>query len=316
MHGTGRPAARPAFTLVELLVVMAVIGALVALLLPAIQSAREAARRSQCANNVKQIGVAMHNFEHAFRHLPPGGLSGSTQTEAHRILNVTVNLEHGWTIWLLPFLEQQGVRDQYRLEADWRDPLNQEARENVIGTLLCPSAPRTSRLVSFNSSTYGPVTAAVSDYGVDNNISSALGSLGLIDPQTASAPQGVMRVNELQRFADVIDGLSNTSWLAEDASRPTRYAFGRVKVSGFVSGAAWADRDNEYLTHGYTQDGSASPGPCPINCNNDNEIYSFHPGGAHLLIGDGSVRLVAETTEMRVIGRLLTRAGGEALQVP
>lgn len=316
MHGTCRPAARRAFTLVELLVVIAIVGILVALLLPAIQSAREAARRSQCANNVKQIGVAMHNFEDTFRYLPPGGLSGGTQTEAHRLLNVPIHVEHGWTVWLLPFLEQQGVRDRYRLDVDWRDPLNQEARENVIGTLLCPSAPRTSRLVSFTSSAFGPVTAAVSDYGVDNNISSALGSLGLIDPQSASAPQGVMRVNELQRFADVIDGLSNTSWLAEDASRPTRYAFGRVKVSGFVSGAAWADRDNEYLTHGYTQDGSASPGPCPINCNNDNEIYSFHPAGAHLLIGDGSVRLVAETTDMRVIGRLLTRAGGEALQVP
>lgn len=316
MHGTRRPAARRAFTLLELLVVIAIIGILVALLLPAIQSAREAARRSQCANNVKQIGVAMHHFEDTFGYLPPGGLSGGTQTEAHRVLNVPIHVQHGWTVWLLPFLEQQGVRDLYRPDADWRDPVNQQARENVIGTLLCPSAPRTSRLVSFTSSTFGPVTAAVSDYGVDNNISSALGSLGLIDPQSASAPQGVMRVNELQRFADVIDGLANTSWLAEDASRPTRYRFGRVKVSGFVSGAAWADRDNEYNTHGYTPDGSASPGPCPINCNNDNEIYSFHPGGAHLLIGDGSVRLVAETTDMRVIGRLLTRAGGEALQMP
>jgi len=113
-----------------------------------------------------------------------------------------------------------------------------------------------------------------------------------------------MRVNELQRFADVIDGLSNTSWLAEDASRPTRYRFGRVMVSGYVSGAAWADRDNEYITHGYAPDGSASPGPCPINCNNDNEIYSFHPAGAHMLIGDASVRLVPETTRFAEYGPL------------
>jgi prepilin-type processing-associated H-X9-DG protein len=76
------------------------------------------------------------------------------------------------------------------------------------------------------------------------------------------------------------------------------------------------DSDNAYTTHGFTPDGTSSPGPCPINCSNDNELFSFHPGGAHVLLGDGSVRLVPETTDIRVIGRLLTRAGGEALQMP
>jgi hypothetical protein len=151
---------------------------------------------------------------------------------------------------------------------------------------------------------------------VDNAINSALGSLGLIDPESANAPVGVMRVNELQRLADVIDGLSNTSWIAEDAGRPIAYRYGRVVVPGTISGAAWADRDNEYITHGFTMDGSTSPGSCPINCTNNNEIYAFHPGGAHMLLGDGAVRLIPDTTSIRIIGRLLTRAAGEPLQVP
>ena len=125
-----------------------------------------------------------------------------------------------------------------------------------------------------------------------------------------------MRVNELQRFADVLDGLSNTACIGEDAGRPTAYRFGRAIASGTVTGAAWADRNNEYVTHGYSPDGSVTPGPCPINCTNDNEIYSFHPGGAHLLFADATVRFVSQSTDIRVIGCLLTRAAGEASQMP
>ena len=178
MGSPNRSVAKRAFTLVELLVVIAIIGVLVALLLPAVQAAREAARRSQCANNLKQLGVALHNFESTRKYLPPGAITGSTPTEAHQVFSVPVHMTHGWTIFLLPYLEQQGVYDQYQLDQDWRTAENRDARESLIPTLLCPSTPRTDRAVTFNAGTFGPITAAISDYAVDNTINPTLGRWG------------------------------------------------------------------------------------------------------------------------------------------
>ena len=305
------------FTLVELLVVIAVIGILVALLLPAVQAAREAARRTQCANNLKQIGLALHNFEGTYKYLPPGALGGATVTQTHTQLNIAPPVEHGWLIFLLPYAEQQALYDQYKFNLDWRDPVNQSVRETHVPFLTCPSTPRPKRL---DSATSGGFTwqAAASDYGVDNGINTALFPLNLIDDRSDRFPRGVMRVNELNTFASIVDGMSNTMWVCEDAGRPARYRVKRTFIpGGRVSGAGWADNDNEYITHGVDfATGTIFTGPCPINCTNDNEIYAFHPGGAMCMLGDGSVRLITESIEMRVIARLITREAGEAVTLP
>jgi prepilin-type N-terminal cleavage/methylation domain-containing protein len=312
-----QPHRRPAFTLVELLVVIAIIGVLVALLLPAVQSAREAARRTQCSNNLRQIGIALHNFEDANKHFPPGGVSGTTLTEAHTKFSITPNTNHSWVIFLLPFMEQKNVYDLYKFNADFRAPANLQARETVIKNLLCPSTPRATPVQTVTYSGYGAVKVALTDYGVNNAISAALGPTAgpnLIDAASEAAPHGVMRVNEMQRFADIIDGTSNTFWIAENAGRPSLYRTGHKLVTGTtISGSGWTDRDNEYITHGFSADGVTSTGPCPINCSNNNEIYGFHPAGAMVIFGDASVRMLAKNTSIRVVGSMLTRAGGEVI---
>ncbi len=317
MKNLRRVLARPAFTLVELLVVIAIIGVLVALLLPAVQAARESARRTACTNNLKQLGLAHHNFESARQYLPPGGISNSTAAAVDTVriqLGIpitTPRTEHGATQFLLPYVEQQALYDQYRWDRDWRAPENTLVRETQLNVMQCPSTPNRNRLDSFTSGGF-TYQAACGDYAVNNAINTALFPLNLIDSASNSFPDGVLVVNQPLRFAEVTDGLSNTMLWCEDAGRPTRYRTGK-KISGTCSGGGWADRDAEYITHGYTYDGVNVPGPCAINCTNDNEIFSFHPGGAMCMFGDGSVRFFSQSIDIRIIGRFITRGAGEPI---
>lgn len=307
--------AQQAFTLVELLVVIAIIGILIALLLPAVQAARESARRSQCANNLKQVGLGMQNFHDARKHLPPGGISGALG-QAHKKLNLTVaNVNHGWAAFILPFIEQDALWENYRLDINWYDAANAPIRETFLTTFMCPSAPEQRRIVTGTTNNVA-WTAAAGDYGLDNRIDPGLFPLGLIDAKSNAAPDNIMELNKCQGFAEVLDGLSNTMNICEDAGRPKQYRTGGKFFTGAISGAAWADYDAYYHTHGYTDDGSATPGQCAINCSNNNEIYSFHPGGAQCLFLDGAVRLLQRSTSMRIVGAMLTKRGGEALGAP
>ena len=305
---------RRGFTLVELLVVIAIIGVLVALLLPAVQFAREAARRMQCANNMRQIGAALHLHHDTWRHLPPGALDATARNDAYERYSIPAGVQHGWAIFIMPYMEQEQLWNRYKLDLDWRDPQNRESREVIITTFLCPSSPEGRRLRTFNDATYGQVRAAATDYGVCNGVDGApLFALGLIDAETNSSRIGMMRVNQLNNFSECIDGLTNTFWVTECGGRPQRYRANRLKASGTVSGAGWADRENEYIIHGFTNDGVTSTGPCPLNCTNANEIYSFHPQGAHVLMGDASVRLLPQTTHMKLVARLVTRQAREVI---
>jgi prepilin-type N-terminal cleavage/methylation domain-containing protein len=300
---------REAFTLVELLVVIAIIGILIALLLPAVQAAREASRRSQCSNNLKQIGLGLHNFHDVRGYLPPGGLNGATVTPAHKQLNIPANLNHAWSVFILPYIEQDALWDQYNTQVTWSNPANLTVRAAVLTTFICPSVPDQRRV--------GNSQAAAGDYALNNRIDNGgLFPLGLIDATTNGSPDNIMEINKCQPFSLVLDGLSNTMTICEDAGRPFAYRTGKKKVTGTIGEAGWADYDSYYHTHGHSQDGSASPGPCAINCNNSNEIYSFHPGVAQCLFLDGAVRLVRENVPMRIIGAYLTKKGGEVVATP
>src|SRR6188508_3203738 len=135
-----------AFTLVELLVVIAIIGILVALLLPAIQAAREAVRRTSCSNNLKQIGLALHNHHDVLGYLPPGSIqAAATPQEAHVQLKIPITVNHGWGALLFPFMEQKNLADQYRFDVDWRDTPNQIVRETHLSMMYCASAPNPKR---------------------------------------------------------------------------------------------------------------------------------------------------------------------------
>src|SRR5262249_45424295 len=163
----------------------------------------------------------------------------------------------------------------YTFDVDWRDPLNQVARETPLKVMRCPSTPNPNRVATgtFNNVAW---KAAVGDYAPDNAINSALVGLNIIT--TRADYTGALQVNHLLRVAEVVDGLSTTIFITEDAGRPTVYRSGKKKVNGNVSGAGWADRDAEFITHGATADGATQPGPCHTNCTNENEIYAFHPG--------------------------------------
>lgn len=315
-----RPLNRRGFTLVELLVVIAIIGILVALLLPAVQAAREAARRMSCSNNLKQFGIGMHNFHDTYKVLPAGAVRRPTVTvpwtDPQRRFSIPLTVNHGWVIFLLPFMEQAALYDQYRLNLDWKDAGNKTVRETQLQVGQCPSAPRRNRMDSFPAAGFGTVVGACTDYGIvngiDTNATTGLFARGLIDTATNGNPDGMMRTNRCFNFGEIVDGLSNTMWIVEDGARPDRYRAGNKKVAGRFSGSMWADDANEFVVHGFDSAGiTQSTGSCPMNCSNNNEIYSFHPGGAMVVLGDGSVRFLAQTVEIRLVARLISKAGGE-----
>ncbi len=138
-HGGGREPARfPGFTLVELLVVVTIIGMLIALLLPAVQAAREAARRMQCGNNLKQLGVGFHNFANTNGGFPPRRWSRNPDTDGSGGNGYT-----GWGTFLLPFIEQQPIYDAYKWGYDFYHPANKAVVETQLPVFVCPSTTRT-----------------------------------------------------------------------------------------------------------------------------------------------------------------------------
>jgi prepilin-type N-terminal cleavage/methylation domain-containing protein/prepilin-type processing-associated H-X9-DG protein len=328
---------RAGFTLIELLVVIAIIAVLISLLLPAVQSAREAARRAQCTNNLKQVGLGLHNFESTNTFFPPSGIRGSGMCRPMNI-NVGPNgaiLPSGQRAssyvftHILPYMEQQPLYAAYNITLDFRRADNSTAIATLIPTLLCPSSPNGNKHHVFDdaegdaTACGGPFTnvrAAVSDYAISNGIEANLAASGLVDLTSAGQFSMLQNVtggepDNITRISQVTDGLSNTIMMAEDAGRPEYYIGGARRHPTFQpnSGTAggWADYDTGYTLHSYTYDGSKYPGPCFVSCYNSNEDYSFHPGGGNYLMGDGSVRYIKGTTNIRVYVRLLTRAMGE-----
>ena len=275
---------RRAFTLIELLVVIAIIGILIALLLPAVQSARETARRMRCANNLKQIGLALHGYLDTHEVFPPA----YTRKPGHNVL-----------AFILPQIELRDVYDRYDWKKPWNDAANNPATRVNLAVFVCPSAPGGRRYVSDYATCEYIVSTVRSALVADGHLSSRRDWDGFFKKGAAgkSAPS--------TSPANVRDGLSNTFMLYEDGGRPLGYREGRPTGSESISGSQWASEHAEFWIHDTCHTSRM------FNCHNGNEIYAFHPGGANFLYGDGSVHFHGESMPAETFVSLFTRAGGD-----
>jgi prepilin-type N-terminal cleavage/methylation domain-containing protein/prepilin-type processing-associated H-X9-DG protein len=275
---------RTGFTLVELLVVIAIIGILIGLLLPAINAARESSRRTACANNFRQTGLAIIAFTEARGFYPPPYVDSPKRR---------------MFIDIFPFCEFSNIYKAYDFRHDWNASQNQAAVNTNVPMLVCPSVPYKRDYCS--------------DYGPCKQISSSV-YMQLVTNKKISPRgdyQGLMAapINGPNTPQKVTDGISHTMMLFEDGGRPNHYDINRVLQPGTVSGALWADRENEFDINSTI----CGNGDRVVNCDNDNEIYSFHPGGCNFLYGDAAVRFQPESMNIETFVSLFTRAAGDSL---
>jgi len=372
------------FTLIELLVVIAIIAILIALLLPAVQQAREAARRSTCKNNMKQIGLALHNYHETFGVFPMPWMISVLDEETFAGLNMNT---HSWGEMVLPFLDQAPLQDDINFSVPPASAGTPQAIINAVASFLAPPGYNAAQLAAMvtNESAVSatlPVFNCPSTQGgprVDRyghiEAESLLAPLTMVPPTggsiyatyastdytgingvlgnyegpfytgpTQANKEGILRQpNQCTRIRDVLDGLSNTWMVAEragandvwrdgvkiydgsSATGPlgTSHVFVELQTANadpdcpcynVQGGGGWGMAQNgEFWLEGSLEDGTSPSGngPCLINCTNMDTrgLYGFHPGGIHVLRGDGGVQLVSEFLNTDVIVQAISMDG-------
>jgi prepilin-type N-terminal cleavage/methylation domain-containing protein/prepilin-type processing-associated H-X9-DG protein len=299
---------RLAFTLIELLVVIAIIAVLIGMLLPAVQKVREAANRTQCSNNLRQLGLGLMSYENATGFLPPTRVGPPNSG----------NVEHSWVARMLPYIERSDLADRYRWDASWDNPVNWPVIQTQIKTFNCPSTLNGFRQ-DMNPLLSPGTNSACSDYNALNAVKEfvAVNLMGLFPPPgDINDPRivGAMRRDKPSRLVEITDGVSSTVLVAECAGRPNFFISGGKPGTPFESKeGGWADPGNVFSIDGSDYADGSVPGNCPINCSNNSEVYSFHAGGANFVFADGSVHFITDKIKLVTLAQLITRAGGEVV---
>jgi prepilin-type N-terminal cleavage/methylation domain-containing protein/prepilin-type processing-associated H-X9-DG protein len=285
------------FTLVELLVVIAIIGVLVALLLPAVQAAREAARRAQCSNHLKQVGLALHNYHDTFGQFPPGGLNPGPGT------NIGGARINGWVL-ILPFLEMGTVHELWDFRFGYDNAENNAGKRQPVDTYFCPSRPRPAK---------GSATEAYGDYA----FSTGTGHINSTDTRNW---RGMFNLNSVCRFRDITDGSSNTiaageKRTAQQSLTSPQYRWGWHASRNMCVPMNRNVAPDATLFH-INADGSTVAGTSAVWDDRWANFGSEHPGGAQFLLGDGSVRFLGETIEYALYRNLGDKADGNVVAFP
>ncbi|MBX6315805.1 MAG: DUF1559 domain-containing protein [Isosphaeraceae bacterium] len=298
------------FTLIELLVVIAIIGVLIALLLPAVQSAREAARRLHCTNNLKQIGLAMHNYHASHGVFPPGYLS---QTQGNQPNGAELGPGWGWGTLILNHLEQTPLYNTVNFGLPITDPASATVRRATLSLFLCPSSVPNSGPVSLKDSSG---TVLVSDLSPGQYIASA-GQFEVGDSPANN--NGVFFRNSVIGIQAILDG-TNQTLMTGERSRNLADAtwIGAIPSAQVCTNPTWKVRacdPSNVMVLGHT---GPAPGQPWVDVPNykgagPDDFWSLHPGGCNFLFCDGSVRFLKETINPKIFSYLSTRAGGEVV---
>ena len=287
MGATSRLFRRRAFTLIELLVVIAIIAILIALLLPAVQQAREAARRSTCKNNMKQFGLAMHNYHEAHRLFPPGWTGWTASSP---------DGPPGWGfgVFLLPYMDQAPLYNDINvssLDIDTVYTADLAKLQTPIPMHRCPS------------DTGANINAVRGDLGM-SNYAAVHGGGGVAQSGALGSNNGVFGPASNVRFRDITDGTSNTAAIAERSA-------GKQGSIQYV-GAVWAgvQLENNWFNHIRVMNGTAAE---RINGTSTTAFSSMHVGGAHILLCDGAVRFISENISGEIYEDLGQRNDGNVI---
>jgi prepilin-type N-terminal cleavage/methylation domain-containing protein/prepilin-type processing-associated H-X9-DG protein len=327
---------RPGFTLIELLVVIAIIAILIGLLLPAVQKVRESAARIKCTNNLKQIGLALHNYHDSNQFFPPGYVDGNTSPTSTP--DNDVGPGWGWASYLLPYLEQGNLYNQIDFKQPVGMGINAQVSKQTLSIFLCPSDPYDQPVPVYDSSFSTPIaTVAHGNYvgcngwvecfqGATGNIVPGAGDDGLAGVYGPGG-RGVFWRNSRTRMADVKDGTSNTVFAGERSGNHAPATW---------TGAVPGGRCPAWMAMQPPAPYSAPPSPAYDNADfgeafvlahtnathlpnadfpifDPDTFYSTHPGGAMFLLGDGSVRFISSGVNPTTYQALGTIAGGEVL---
>ena len=298
---------RSGFTLIELLVVIAIIAILIGLLVPAVQKVRDAAARVQCQNNLKQFGLAMHNYAGTFGKLP--STRENTPTTNHA----------SWTIKVLDYVEQGNLGRIYDKNLRWDQGSNLVTGQQRMSLFQCPASPD-ARLAGTSGPTAG-LNMGPMDYIVMHRLRNRFFvANGIPNPLGTADHDGAMANGTETRITSITDGTSNTFLIMENGGRPNWFVKGQFQgtVLPRPEGYGWSDPDcgagsmdgTDQLT-GAINPSSGATGRCIMNCNNDSEPYSFHSGGMNVCFADGSVHFLSQSVSPATFAALMTARGGD-----